>query len=195
MRPVGSPAGTGKFRRERSAGKLLHYDQQFVDGGLAPAGTDGALYTAVCVVAQQLQGHGVQRRANRGNLCKHIDTVTILLDHPGDATDLSFHPVQPLEQFRLVGAVRNMSFLGFSAFHSRPLRLLCASQPDWPLPGRKSLSLPIFPATLARLSRRATLSAHSSRCARIRRRSCHRLSVPSIPLHLLPLKKIWRLGG
>lgn len=54
------------------------------------------------VVLEEGQGDLVQRRLNRGHLGDDVDAVTLVLDHPLDASDLAFDAVQPLDQVVLV---------------------------------------------------------------------------------------------
>src|SRR6185437_6875082 len=63
--------------------------------GLVAAG-DSVLDTMRHVIAQDLLLGPPQRGAHRSNLRDHIDAIAVLLDHLGEAADLTFDPVQAL---------------------------------------------------------------------------------------------------
>ena len=62
------------------------------------------------VLFEQVQGDGVERLGDRGNLGEDVDAVLVFVDHAGNATDLPFDAAQALE-VRLL--VRGVTVLGF----------------------------------------------------------------------------------
>jgi hypothetical protein len=55
------------------------------------------LDTVMGVILEQAQGYGIQRRTQSSYLREDIDAITILLNHIGNATHLSFYPSQSAE--------------------------------------------------------------------------------------------------
>ena len=53
------------------------------------------------VVAQDLFLDPPQRGTRCGDLCDHINAITVSLDHPGEAPDLAFNSLEPLQARRL----------------------------------------------------------------------------------------------
>ena len=59
---------------------------------------------------EQVQGDGVERLGDRGNLGEDVDAVFIFVDHAGDAADLPFDAAQALEVRLFVGGVTVLGF-------------------------------------------------------------------------------------
>ena len=62
------------------------------------------------VLFEQVQGDGVERLGDRGNLGEDVDAVFIFVDHAGDAADLPFDAAQALEVRLFVGGVTVLGF-------------------------------------------------------------------------------------
>ena len=62
------------------------------------------------VLFKQVQGDGVERLGDRGNLGEDVDAVFIFVDHAGDAADLPFDAAQALEVRLFVGGVTVLGF-------------------------------------------------------------------------------------
>lgn len=67
--------------------------------------TDHARLEMIC---QQLDPKSVERGTHRGDLIQDIDTITVVIDHPLDSSDLAGDPLDP--RFQLGG---------LPCFHSR----------------------------------------------------------------------------
>ena len=61
------------------------------------SGRDRVLDAMRDVVAQDLLLDPAQRGTHRGNLRHDVDTVAVLLDHPGEAARLPLDALEPIE--------------------------------------------------------------------------------------------------
>ena len=88
------------------------FDLGLCDGRVACAfGFDGGAGHAVAdVLFEQVQGDGVERLGDRGNLGEDVDAVLVFVDHAGDAADLPFDAAQALEVRLFVGGVTVLGF-------------------------------------------------------------------------------------
>ena len=88
------------------------FDLGLCDGRVTCAfGFDGGAGHAVAdVLFEQVQGDGVERLGDRGNLGEDVDAVLVFVDHAGDAADLSFDAAQALEVRLFVGGVTVLGF-------------------------------------------------------------------------------------
>lgn len=62
------------------------------------------------VLFEQVQGDGVERLGDRGNLGEDVDAVLVFVDHAGDAANLPFDAAQALEVRLFVGGVAVLGF-------------------------------------------------------------------------------------
>ena len=62
------------------------------------------------VLFEQVQGDGVERLGDRGNLGEDVDAVLVFVYHAGDAADLPFDAAQSLEVRLFVGGVTVLGF-------------------------------------------------------------------------------------
>ena len=69
------------------------------------------------VVFEQAEAHGVQRFRGRGDLGEDVDAVLVLLDHAGDAADLTLDAAQTLQVGVLGGSVA-VRWGGFGGVHA-----------------------------------------------------------------------------
>ena len=86
--------------RKSSAFRALKDAHEFRDFPAllgAIAGGDRVLDAMGDVVAQEFFFHAAKSSADCGNLRNDVDAISILLNHPGEAADLAFDPVEPLE--------------------------------------------------------------------------------------------------
>ena len=88
------------------------FDLGLCDGRVACAfGFDGGAGHAVAdVLFEQVQGDGVERLGDRGNLGEDVDAVLVFVDHAGDAANLPFDAAQALEVRLFVGGVTVLGF-------------------------------------------------------------------------------------
>ncbi len=88
------------------------FDLGFCDARVAGAfGFDGGAGHAVAdVLFEQVQGDGVERLGDRGNLGQDVDAVLVFVDHAGDTADLPFDAAQALEVRLFVGGVTVLGF-------------------------------------------------------------------------------------
>ena len=94
----------GHFRRS-SALRALKDAHEFRDlpallGAIASG--DRVLDAMGDVVAQEFFLHAAKSSTGCGNLRNDVDAISILLNHPSEAADLAFDPVEPLETRLLV---------------------------------------------------------------------------------------------
>ena len=75
------------------------------------------------VLFEQVQGDGVERLRDRGNLGEDVDAVFIFVDHAGDAADLPFDAAQSLEVRLFVGGVTVLGFGRLAAAACAGVRL------------------------------------------------------------------------
>ena len=75
------------------------------------------------VLFEQVQGDGVERLGDRGNLGEDVDAVLIFVDHAGDAADLPFDAAQALEVRLFVGGVTVLGFRRLTAAACAGVRL------------------------------------------------------------------------
>lgn len=101
------------------------FDLGFCDGRVAGAfGFDGgAGYAVADVLFEQVQGDGVERLGDRGNLGEDVDAVLVFIDHAGDAADLPFDAAQALEVRLFVGGVTVLGFGRLAAAACAGVRL------------------------------------------------------------------------
>ena len=72
---------------------------------LVVPGRDRPGDAVVDVVVEELEGEALEGGSNGADLRQHVDAVTVVLDHPLDASHLPLDPVQPLHHRGLVVAV------------------------------------------------------------------------------------------
>lgn len=95
------PGDPGRSDLGRKFGLSLRSTQHFHDfGDLFPlvalvAACNGVLDTVGDVIAKDHFLGATQRRSHRRDLRCDIDAVAILLDHPGQPTDLPFYAPEP----------------------------------------------------------------------------------------------------
>ena len=101
------------------------FDLGLCDARVAGAfGFDGGAGHAVAdVLFEQVQGDGVERLGDRGNLGEDVDAVLIFIDHAGDAANLPFDAAQALEVRLFVGGVTVLGFGGLAAAACAGVRL------------------------------------------------------------------------
>ena len=73
---------------------------------LSLAGSLVSLLPTIPLITQfDTQAHGMQCLGDGGDLGEDVDAVFVLVNHPGDAADLPFDPLEPAEVRVLVGRV------------------------------------------------------------------------------------------
>jgi hypothetical protein len=99
LRPA--PSG-GTARTHGPPEAPSHHIEDLVDVGVRLASLGRGPDAALHVILEDEQGHGVDRRSERGGLLEDVDAVLLALDHPADASDLALDPAEPAKE---LGAV------------------------------------------------------------------------------------------
>src|SRR2546429_1128157 len=76
-------------------------------------------HAVIHVIVEDLEGKALERRVHSCDLREDVDAVAVVLDHPFDATHLTFDPVQALDQHLFVVAVLHRASRGLWNRRSR----------------------------------------------------------------------------